>query len=86
MATNNDDTGANQCPGQVLDGSPGKSAADCVDVSPVVEWLRNLGLGKYEEIFRKQEIDWDALQWLTEEVCTLEPCYCFCPKMKISVL
>lgn len=41
-----------------------------MDVSPVVEWLRNLGLGKYEEIFVQQEIDWDALQRLDEEVCT----------------
>lgn len=41
-----------------------------MDVSPVVEWLRNLGLGKYEEIFVQQEIDWDALQRLEEEVCT----------------
>ncbi|KAL8537002.1 hypothetical protein ACS0TY_012257 [Phlomoides rotata] len=73
VATNNDDTEGNQCPGQVLDGSPGKSAANGVDVSPVVEWLHNLGLfGKYEEIFLKQEIGWDALQWLTEEdLCSI---------------
>lgn len=35
---------------------------------PVVEWLRKLGLAKYEELFIQQEIDWDTLQWLTEEV------------------
>lgn len=34
----------------------------------VVEWLRNLGLSKYEEIFTKEEVDWETLQWLTEEV------------------
>ncbi|KAM0872563.1 hypothetical protein ACQ4PT_038674 [Festuca glaucescens] len=33
----------------------------------VVEWLRNLGLSKYEEIFTKEEVDWETLQWLTEE-------------------
>ncbi|XP_057505285.1 uncharacterized protein LOC130788572 isoform X2 [Actinidia eriantha] len=43
------------CPGQV------------VDVSPVLEWLRSLGLAKYEEIFVREEIGWDTLQGLTEE-------------------
>uniref|UniRef100_A0A453KUN8 SAM domain-containing protein n=2 Tax=Aegilops tauschii subsp. strangulata TaxID=200361 RepID=A0A453KUN8_AEGTS len=33
----------------------------------VVEWLRKLGLSKYEEIFTKEEVDWETLQWLTEE-------------------
>ncbi|CAM0951510.1 unnamed protein product [Alopecurus aequalis] len=33
----------------------------------VVEWLRNLGLSKYEGIFTKEEVDWETLQWLTEE-------------------
>ncbi|TVU09690.1 hypothetical protein EJB05_43181, partial [Eragrostis curvula] len=33
----------------------------------VVEWLRDLGLSKYEEIFIREEIDWETLQWLTEE-------------------
>ncbi|KAK6158793.1 hypothetical protein DH2020_006107 [Rehmannia glutinosa] len=68
VAATNDGRGAYQCPGQVLDDSPIKSARKVVDVSPVVEWLRNLGLAKYEEIFVRQEIDWDALQCLTEEV------------------
>lgn len=68
MAAVNDDTGAYQCPGQVLDGSPLKPVTTEVGVSPVVEWLRNLGLGKYEEIFVRQEVDWDALQRLEEEV------------------
>ncbi|KAK6131967.1 hypothetical protein DH2020_034292 [Rehmannia glutinosa] len=67
VAATNDGRGAYQCPGQVLDDSPIKSARKVVDVSPVVEWLRNLGLAKYEEIFVRQEIDWDALQCLTEE-------------------
>ncbi|KAL0312096.1 UNVERIFIED_CONTAM: DNA cross-link repair 1A protein [Sesamum radiatum] len=67
VAARDDDRGTYQCPGQVLDGSPLKSAKEAVDASPVVEWLRNLGLAKYEEIFIRQEIDWKALQWLTEE-------------------
>ncbi|CAA0838560.1 sterile alpha motif (SAM) domain-containing protein [Striga hermonthica] len=67
VAANTDDRGENQCPGQVVDGSPNKPETKSVDVSRVVEWLRDLGLGKYEEFFIKQEIDWDALQWLTEE-------------------
>ena len=39
-----------------------------VNISPVVDWLRNLGLSKYEDVFVKEEVDWDTLQWLTEEV------------------
>ncbi|XP_010917472.3 uncharacterized protein [Elaeis guineensis] len=38
-----------------------------VDVNPVLEWLRNLGLSRYEEFFVRQEVDWETLQWLTEE-------------------
>lgn len=68
VAAANDDTGPYQCPGQVFDGSPLIPARTELDVSPVVEWLHNLGLGKYEEIFVRQEIDWDALQRLEEEV------------------
>ncbi|KAL6215661.1 hypothetical protein ACLB2K_015089 [Fragaria x ananassa] len=46
----------------------GADIADEARVSGrVVEWLRGLGLGKYEEVFVREEIDWDALQWLTEE-------------------
>lgn len=71
VAAGNDDAGASQCPGQVFDGSPLKPVTTDVDVSPVVDWLRNLGLGKYEENFVRQEIDWDALLTLEEEVCTL---------------
>lgn len=38
------------------------------NVSAVVEWLRGLDLAKYEDVFVREEIDWDTLQWLTEEV------------------
>ncbi|XP_024963152.1 DNA cross-link repair protein SNM1 [Cynara cardunculus var. scolymus] len=36
-------------------------------ISPVVEWLHNMGLSRYEEVFIREEIDWDSLKWLTEE-------------------
>lgn len=68
IAVNNDDTRSYQCPGDVVNRSPPKSTSKAGNVSSVVEWLRNLGLEKYEEIFVSQEIDWDALQWLTDEV------------------
>lgn len=71
MAAGSDDTGAFHCPGQVFDGSPLKPATAGLDFSPVVEWLRSLGLGKYEGMFVAQEIDWDALLRLEEEVHTV---------------
>ena len=33
----------------------------------VVVWLRSLGLGKYEAVFREKEIDETVLPSLTEE-------------------
>ncbi|PIN12524.1 putative hydrolase involved in interstrand cross-link repair [Handroanthus impetiginosus] len=72
VAVAEDGTEAHQCPGQVVDGSPFKSSKKVVDMSPVIEWLRNLGLAKYEELFVSQEINWDTLQWLTEEdLCSI---------------
>ncbi|XP_028059645.1 uncharacterized protein LOC114263338 isoform X1 [Camellia sinensis] len=56
-----------RCYGQVVDGSPIKSPRQIADISPVLDWLRGLGLARYEEIFVQEEIDWDTLQWLTEE-------------------
>ncbi|XP_050220543.1 DNA cross-link repair protein pso2/snm1 [Mercurialis annua] len=51
-----------------------ETGEDCVDSvhknfddSPVVKWLRILGLEKYEEVFVREEIDWESLKWLTEE-------------------
>ncbi|GAB2238542.1 hypothetical protein Droror1_Dr00016444 [Drosera rotundifolia] len=35
--------------------------------SPVLQWLRSLDLAKYEDVFVKEEIDWDTLPWLTDE-------------------
>ncbi|XP_020536648.1 uncharacterized protein LOC105638059 isoform X2 [Jatropha curcas] len=43
------------------------SPRQVVDVSPVLKWLQNLGLERYEEAFIQEEIDWDSLKWLTEE-------------------
>ncbi|KAL7122267.1 hypothetical protein ACP275_01G034500 [Erythranthe tilingii] len=72
VAVSNDDTRTHQGPGHVIDGSPLKSATNAGNLSSVVEWLRKLGLAKYEEIFVSQEIDWEALQWLTEEdLCSI---------------
>lgn len=56
------------CHGQVVNKPPIKACRQNTDVHPVLEWLRNLGLARYEEIFVQEEIDWDTLQWLTEEV------------------
>ncbi|KAA8546200.1 hypothetical protein F0562_003061 [Nyssa sinensis] len=61
-----DDTSA-QLFGQVLDGSPIRSPQKVVDVSPVLEWLCSLGLARYNEVFVREEIDWDSLQRLTDE-------------------
>ncbi|KAI4379954.1 hypothetical protein MLD38_006190 [Melastoma candidum] len=48
------------------DASPA-SSHQAPDISPVVGWLRSLGLERYEEIFLREEIDWETLKWLTEE-------------------
>ncbi|XP_002516164.2 uncharacterized protein LOC8258611 [Ricinus communis] len=45
----------------------GDSGHKVVDVSPVLQWLRNLGLERYGDAFIREEIDWDSLKWLTEE-------------------
>ncbi|CAN1786729.1 DNA cross-link repair 1A protein [Linum perenne] len=52
---------------EVVDG-PGLSPPQHgVDLSPVLQWLRSLGLERYEEPFVREEIDWDTLKWLSEE-------------------
>ncbi|XP_039126891.1 LOW QUALITY PROTEIN: uncharacterized protein LOC120263030 [Dioscorea cayenensis subsp. rotundata] len=58
-----DNTQVTNSNGQVKSNSLGQ----VVDANPVLEWLRSLGLSKYEEAFSREEIDWDTLQWLTEE-------------------
>lgn len=45
----------------------GPCAGENIENKCVLEWLRNLGLSKYEECFIKEEVDWETLQWLTEE-------------------
>ncbi|CAL5074130.1 unnamed protein product [Urochloa decumbens] len=53
------------------ESSPNHEKEPCAgendEIRRVIEWLRNLGLSKYEEIFIREEIDWETLQWLTEE-------------------
>jgi len=44
------------------------NALERADVTPVVNWLEKLNLSRYASIFIKEEIDWDTLQWLTDEV------------------
>ncbi|KAG5030876.1 hypothetical protein JHK85_014858 [Glycine max] len=44
-----------------------KGAQQVPKVASVVDWLRGLGLNKYEDVFVREEVDWDTLQWLTEE-------------------
>ncbi|CBI20745.3 hypothetical protein VitviT2T_004525 [Vitis vinifera] len=56
-----------QFPQPFNDGSPVQTHQKVVDVSPVIGWIHSLGLGRYEEAFIREEIDWDTLQRLTEE-------------------
>ena len=53
------------------ESSPNHKKEPCagqnVEIGRVVEWLRNLGLSQYVEVFIR-EVDWETLQWLTEEV------------------
>ncbi|KAJ9538423.1 hypothetical protein OSB04_031156 [Centaurea solstitialis] len=66
-------------PGQVLDDPPAGGPVQVLDssscappgqmghMSSVSVWLHNLGLSRYEEVFIREEIDWDSLKWLTDE-------------------
>ncbi|KAI3814782.1 hypothetical protein L1987_14426 [Smallanthus sonchifolius] len=54
--------------GQVLDDPPCLAPGQMHHVSPISAWLQNLGLSRYEEVFICEEIDWDSLKWLTDEV------------------
>lgn len=68
-----------ECPGQVLDDPSTGAPVQVLDnsscpppgqmghISPVLVWLHNLGLSRYEEVFIREEIDWDSLKWLTDE-------------------
>ncbi|KAJ0861511.1 putative sterile alpha motif domain, DNA repair metallo-beta-lactamase [Helianthus annuus] len=53
--------------GQVLDDPPNLASSETHHVSPISTWLQNLGLSRYEEVFIREEIDWDSLKWLTDE-------------------
>ncbi|KAK8503211.1 hypothetical protein V6N11_066476 [Hibiscus sabdariffa] len=54
------------CLPEVVD-VPRLSPRQAVDVSPVVNWLNDLGLARYADAFVREEVDWDTLKWLTEE-------------------
>ncbi|KAK8991540.1 hypothetical protein V6N11_062548 [Hibiscus sabdariffa] len=54
------------CLPEVVD-VPRLSPRQAVDVSPVVNWLNDLGLAKYADDFVREEVDWDTLKWLAEE-------------------
>ncbi|XP_071742072.1 uncharacterized protein [Rutidosis leptorrhynchoides] len=68
-----------ECPGDVLDNPPSGAHGQVLDdpscqvpkqtnhVSPISVWLQNLGLSRYEEVFVREEIDYDSLKWLTDE-------------------
>jgi hypothetical protein len=43
------------------------ATTDCGRIMDVVVWLRSLGLGKYEAIFRENDIDETVLPSLTHE-------------------
>lgn len=47
----------------------GPRQSDNSKFSTVLKWLHDLGLSKYEGLFVREEVDWDTLQWLTDEVC-----------------
>ncbi|XP_047313576.1 DNA cross-link repair protein SNM1-like [Impatiens glandulifera] len=56
-----------QSHGQVVDGSPVQSPQGITNIKPVLDWLQNLGLERYREVFIKEEVDWDTLLQLTEQ-------------------
>ncbi|KAD1326118.1 hypothetical protein E3N88_43011 [Mikania micrantha] len=56
-----------ESPGQVLDDPPCLAPDQMDHISPISLWLQNLGLSRYEEVFIREEIDWDSLKWLTDE-------------------
>lgn len=35
-------------------------------------WLEKLNLSRYVSLFVEQEIDWDTIPWLTEEVTPID--------------
>ncbi|XP_047170039.1 uncharacterized protein LOC124838478 isoform X2 [Vigna umbellata] len=60
-----------------------KGAPHVPKVASVVDWLHGLGLGKYEVIFVREEVDWNTLQWLTEEDLLSMGITAFGPRKKI---
>lgn len=59
--------GAKKQTSQSSDQPAVQSSEPATAVAPVIKWLHSLDLAKYEAAFIQQEIDWESLQWLTEE-------------------
>ncbi|KAK1414124.1 hypothetical protein QVD17_29865 [Tagetes erecta] len=53
--------------GQVLDEPHCLDPDQTHRISPISVWLKNLDLSRYEEVFIREEIDWESLKWLTDE-------------------
>lgn len=68
VLVHDNNNGTSGSPQIVSDDTVPLHLGQVVDVNPVLGWLRSLGLERYEEAFAREEIDWDSLQWLTEEV------------------
>ncbi|BBM99861.1 DNA cross-link repair 1A protein [Marchantia polymorpha subsp. ruderalis] len=49
----------------------------------VKQWLKALNLSRYLECFNQHEIDWDTLQWLTDEDLVVIGVACLGPRRKI---
>ncbi|KAG6542227.1 hypothetical protein Mapa_016355 [Marchantia paleacea] len=49
----------------------------------VKQWLEGLNLSRYLESFNQHEIDWDTLQWLTDEDLVVIGVACLGPRRKI---
>ncbi|KAL3684327.1 hypothetical protein R1sor_002349 [Riccia sorocarpa] len=49
----------------------------------VMQWLEGLSLSRYIDTFNQHEIDWDTLQWLTDEDLQLIGVTCLGPRRKI---
>ncbi|XP_021845558.2 DNA cross-link repair protein SNM1 isoform X1 [Spinacia oleracea] len=59
--------GARKQTSQSSDKASVQSSEPTTALAPIIEWLHGLDLAKYKAAFIQQEIDWESLQWLTEE-------------------
>ncbi|XP_021774860.1 DNA cross-link repair protein SNM1-like [Chenopodium quinoa] len=58
---------SSQCSDKPSVQSPEQAPEQATAVASVIKWLHSLDLSKYEAAFIQHEIDWESLQWLTEE-------------------